>query len=97
MNSTQRERCEKVAEYVIETGSTVRAAATHFGISKSTVHKDISYKLKYINLILYQEVKEILEKNKLLRHIRGGEATKNKYKIKREVEKLKGKSPALDF
>ncbi len=79
-----KERCETIAEYVIETGSTVRAAAGHFGISKSTIHKDLSHKLRYINNILYQEVKEILEKNKSLRHIRGGEATKRKYEAKRK-------------
>jgi len=93
MNNTPRERCERVAEYVIETGATVRSAAAHFGISKSTVHKDISYKLRYINRILYEEVKEILEKNKSLRHIRGGEATKKKYKLKREGEKIKREVP----
>ena len=79
-----KERCETIAEYVIETGATVRAAAVHFGISKSTIHKDLSHKLRYINNILYQEVKEILEKNKSLRHIRGGEATKRKYEAKRK-------------
>lgn len=79
-----KERCETIAEYVIDTGATVRAAAIHFGISKSTIHKDLSYKLKYINHILYLEVKEILEKNKSLRHIRGGEATRLKYEAKRK-------------
>ena len=93
MNNTARDRCEIIAEYVIETGATVRSAAVHFGISKSTVHKDISYKLRYINRILYEEVKEILEKNKSLRHIRGGEATKNKYKLKRESKKIKREVP----
>lgn len=78
--NTNIERAEELAEYVIETGATVRACAKHFGISKSTVHKDISNKLKYINYRLYTEVKQILEINKAERHIRGGEATKNKYK-----------------
>lgn len=93
MNSTPRERCEIIAEYVIETEATVRAAALHFCISKSTVHKDITHKLRYINRILYEEVKEILEKNKSQRHIRGGEATKNKYKLKREKQKIKREVP----
>ena len=74
-----RERAEVLAEYVIETGATVRACAGKFGISKSTVHKDLSFKLRYINKNLYLEVKKILEFNKAERHIRGGEATKRKY------------------
>jgi putative DeoR family transcriptional regulator (stage III sporulation protein D) len=77
-----RERSELLAEYVIETGATVRATAAHFGVSKSTVHKDLTYKLKYLNPGLYVSVKEILEKNKSERHIRGGEATRKKYLIK---------------
>ena len=74
-----RERCEILAEYVIETGATVRYAAQHFGISKSTVHKDITEKLMNINPHLCASVKEILDKNKSERHIRGGEATRRKY------------------
>ena len=79
-----KERCEVLAEYVIETKSTVRTAAQHFGISKSTVHKDLSQKLKYLNPRLYDNVKEILELNKSERHLRGGEATRQKYLKKRE-------------
>lgn len=74
-----RERCEFLAEYVIDTGATVRGAAHYFGISKSTVHKDLSQKLKYINPALHNCVKEILELNKSERHLRGGEATRQKY------------------
>ena len=74
-----RERAEVLAEYVIETGATVRACAARFGISKSTVHKDLSYKLRLSNARLYEEVKKILEINKSERHIRGGEATRKKY------------------
>ena len=73
------ERCEAVAEYVIDTEDTVRGAALHFGISKSTVHKDLTEKLKYVNPSLYQRAKEILNKNKSERHLRGGEATRRKY------------------
>lgn len=80
-----KDRCEILADYVIETGATVRQAATHFGISKSTVHKDLSAKLKYVNKTQYNRVKEILERNKSERHIRGGEATKRKYLGKREA------------
>ena len=78
-----RERCEVLAEYVIETGATVRMAAHHFSISKSTVHKDLTVKLKYINRNLYNSVKEILNINKSERHLRGGEATRQKYLIKK--------------
>ena len=78
-----KERCEALAQYVIETGATVRQTATHFGISKSTVHKDLSAKLKYVNKTQYTLVKDILELNKSERHIRGGEATKRKYLIKK--------------
>ena len=74
-----KERCEAFAEYVIENNATVRQTATHFGISKSTVHKDLSAKLKYINRAQYNLVKEILELNKSERHIRGGMATREKY------------------
>ena len=82
-----RERCEVLAEYVIETQATVRATANHFGISKSTVHKDLAYKLKIINKNLYNRVNSILQLNKSERHIRGGEATRRKYLY----EKSKGK------
>ncbi len=75
----KRERCELLAEYVIETGATVRSTASHFGISKSTVHKDLTQRLKYINPGLCSMVKEILEINKSQRHLRGGEATRKKY------------------
>jgi putative DeoR family transcriptional regulator (stage III sporulation protein D) len=78
-----KERCEVLADYVIETGATVRQAAAHFGISKSTVHKDLSVKLKYVNSTQYNIVKGILELNKSERHIRGGEATKRKYLVKK--------------
>lgn len=74
-----RDRAEIIAEYVIDSGATVRSAAKYFGISKSTVHKDLTQKLKYINADLFYEVKKILDKNKSERHIRGGEATRKKY------------------
>ncbi|MBR5143541.1 MAG: sporulation transcriptional regulator SpoIIID [Clostridia bacterium] len=79
IDAFMRERCELLADYVIETGATVRVTAVHFGISKSTVHKDLTFKLKYINPSLYNQVKEILEINKSMRHLRGGEATRQKY------------------
>ena len=77
------QRVEILAKYVIDTGATVRAAAYHFGLSKSTIHKDLTEKLPKINKGLYLEVKEVLDLNKSERHLRGGEATKKKYmKIK---------------
>jgi len=78
-----KERCEAFAEYVIENGATVRQTAAYFGISKSTVHKDLSVKLRYINKAKYNQVKGILDLNKSERHIRGGEATKRKYLVKK--------------
>ena len=78
-----KERAEVLADYVIETGATVRNAAIHFGISKSTVHKDLTHKLKITNPALYKQVKEILEHNKSERHLRGGEATRRKYLMER--------------
>ena len=81
-----RERCEVLAEYVIETSDTVRGAAKHFGISKSTVHKDLAYKLKKINKNLYNQVNSILQLNKSERHIRGGEATRQKYLNKKSAK-----------
>ena len=74
-----KERAEVLADFVIENSATVRCTAAHFGISKSTVHKDLTDKLKGINPTLYYEVKRILATNKSERHIRGGEATRQKY------------------
>ena len=74
-----KERAELLAGYVMETGATVRATAKHFGISKSTVHKDLTDKLRLTHPILFEEVRRILEKNKAERHLRGGEATRRKY------------------
>ena len=80
MKDTLEKRACELAVYMIETGATVRAAARHFGISKSTVHKDLSYRLKYCNHALYVQVRQVLEFNKQERHIRGGMATRQKYK-----------------
>ena len=75
-----KERCVILGLYIVENNATVRSTAQRFGISKSTVHKDVTQTLKIINKSLYLDVKSVLEKNKEERHIRGGEATKNKYK-----------------
>ena len=74
-----KERCEKLAEYLVENNSTVRATAAFFGISKSTVHKDVSERLAQVDPALHERVKVILDKNKSERHIRGGNATREKY------------------
>ncbi|MBE6533749.1 MAG: stage III sporulation protein D [Ruminococcaceae bacterium] len=73
------ERCVILARYLIDNKSTVRAVAKEFGVSKSTVHKDVTQVLKDVDVSLYKRVKEILEINKSERHIRGGEATRIKY------------------
>ena len=78
MKGNMEERAERLAQYIIENRTTVRAAAQKFGISKSTVHKDISERLPQFNRVLYQQVKEVLEVNKAQRHIRGGIATRKK-------------------
>ena len=76
------ERCEALAKYIIENKATVRETAEVFGISKSTVHKNVTDSLSKISPVLFNEVSKILLVNKLERHIRGGEATKRKYKNK---------------
>jgi putative DeoR family transcriptional regulator (stage III sporulation protein D) len=79
MTDTIEKRAYELAVYMIETGATVRAAAKHFGISKSTVHKDLTQRLYQYNRLLYDQVRLILEENKAQRHIRGGMATREKY------------------
>ena len=79
MKEIVEERATKLGEYIVEKHSTVRAAAKIFGISKSTVHKDVSQRLRYIDRSLFAKVNAILQQNKQERHLRGGEATKNKY------------------
>ena len=78
MGDTIEERACQLAVYIIETGATVRTAAKHFQVSKSTVHKDCQ-RLEHINRTLYLEVRHVLDKNKQERHIRGGMATRAKY------------------
>ncbi len=80
MIDTIEQRTCELAVYMIETGATVRSAAEHFGISKSTVHKDLSQRLPRYNRTLYKQVRDILDVNKAQRHIRGGLATQNKYR-----------------
>lgn len=74
------ERAVKIAKYIIEHKTTVRDAGKVFGVSKSTVHKDITIRLSKLNPKLYEEVREVLDLNKMERHLRGGASTKEKYK-----------------
>lgn len=78
------ERALEIAKYIISEKATVRQAASIFGVSKSTVHKDVTERLPRINPLIAAMVKNILEKNKAERHIRGGKATKMKYKVVNE-------------
>jgi len=79
VNENVFDRALILGRHIAETGDTVRAAAEHFGISKSTVHKDVAERLEYINPALFNTVRTVLEKNKSERHLRGGEATRQKY------------------
>ncbi len=80
MYETIEERTRELAAFVLETGSTVRAAAEKFGVSKSTVHKDLSERLERFDRALWLRVRAVLELNKAERHIRGGLATRKKYR-----------------
>ncbi len=87
--SSGKERCVLLATYLVDNNSTVRAVAAHFGISKSTVHKDITQNLKKINKPLYYKAQQILAVNKQERHLRGGEATRKKYNMMKESQVVK--------
>lgn len=80
MRENMEQRARDLAVYIIEHQTTIRATARHFGISKSTVHKDLTERLEKINHGLYVQVKQVLEVNKAERHIRGGLATREKYR-----------------
>ena len=81
------ERAVRLGSYILEHGATVRSTAQAFGISKSTVHKDVSVRLPMLRSGLYEQVRTVLERNKQERHIRGGLATKRKYEIRRSVRR----------
>lgn len=89
MHDYIKERTIKIGRHLVETRKTVRTIAKEFGVSKSTVHKDLTERLPEINPELAKEVKEILEYHKSVRHLRGGEATKVKYKKQAEAAKKK--------
>ncbi len=80
MDKTVEERALTLGGYIAEEGATVRQAAQKFGISKSTVHKDVTGRLSRLNPALYRQVREILDRNKSERHLRGGLATREKYR-----------------
>lgn len=80
MHDYIKERTIRIGNYVVESRKTVRMIAKEFGVSKSTVHKDLTERLPEINVELAKQVKEILDYHKSIRHIRGGEATRNKYR-----------------
>lgn len=86
MKGLPEERAIRLAHYIVEEGATVRQAAKKFGVSKSTVHKDITTRLKRLNGVLYLQVQAVLGRNKRERHIRGGLATREKYRAAHEQE-----------
>ena len=77
--AADKERCVVLGTYIVENRATVRRAAARYGISKSTVHKDVTEHLRHVNPLLYEAVKSVLEQNKSERHLRGGEATRRRY------------------
>lgn len=79
MTDTIDERTRELGLYVLETGATVRAAAERFGVSKSTVHKDLTERLERVDRLLWLRVRVVLDRNKAERHLRGGEATRRRY------------------
>lgn len=85
LKGSVEERALSLGSYIAENGATVRSAAKKFGISKSTVHKDVTERLEKLNKALFEEVRVVLDKNKAERHMRGGEATKQKYINIKEV------------
>ncbi|MBR4554119.1 MAG: sporulation transcriptional regulator SpoIIID [Ruminococcus sp.] len=87
MTGSEKERAVMLGEYTVEHSATVRATAKHFGISKSTVHKDLTERLPKAAPALYGQVRELLELNKRERHIRGGLATKHKYELSARLKK----------
>ena len=80
LTESMEERARELGRYIVETGATVRAVAYKFGLSKSSVHKDVTSRLYWADRTLYEQVRAVLEENKAQRHIRGGMATRKKYK-----------------
>ncbi len=80
LTETMEDRARELGRYIVETGATVRAAAKKFGLSKSSVHKDVTARLCWADRALYEQVRTVLEENKRERHLRGGAATREKYR-----------------
>lgn len=95
MKGLPEERTLALARYIVESGATVRQAAAKFGVSKSTVHKDITARLARQNAVLYAEVQAVLLRNKRERHIRGGDATRRKYRDEARRRSADKRKPAL--
>ncbi len=89
MKGLPEERTIRLAQYMIQEGATVRQTAAQFGVSKSTVHKDITTRLKKLNAVLYEQVQTVLQTNKEERHIRGGMATREKYRAQAADERTR--------
>lgn len=89
-------RVLEICDYIIQTGATVRQAASQFGVSKSTVHKDLTERLPELNKEQYEKVKLVLENNKAERHLRGGEATRQKYAYQAKLWAKKEKKRNFD-
>ena len=85
LNAGREDRARELAEWIVENKATVRAAANRFGVSKSTVHKDMTERLREIDRLLYEKVRLVLEVNKAERHLRGGDATRRKYERERRA------------
>ena len=85
LNAGREDRARVLAEWIVENKATVRAAANRFGVSKSTVHKDMTERLREIDRLLYEKVRLVLEVNKAERHLRGGDATRRKYERERQA------------
>lgn len=84
MNTTAKVRAKELGIYITDNGATVRTTAKFFGVSKSTVHTDVTQRLKKIDPVLWEQVRVVLDENKAQRHIRGGNATREKYKKVKE-------------
>ena len=84
MTETMEDRACELGNYIVEHKATVRAAAQKFGLSKSSVHKDVTSRLYWADRALYEQVRAVLEENKRERHLRGGAATQEKYRKNRE-------------
>ena len=86
MRQDIRDRCVRLGQYIVRTGATVRQAAEDFGMSKSSVHKDVHERLRTIHPGLYEEVRQVLDYHHAVRHIRGGQATKRRWRLLRETQ-----------